>query len=271
MNAAAADPDAGRILCSGWWPAASLRCSVDLDRPVDPPADLAGAAEAAWQNHLLRHPADFDGRILHLLSWSGGVPGEAPAFRLAPMRFAFQAARRAPDLQPADRARLPGPIGLSVIPRTADGKLILARRSDRVSIAQRSLFFFGGFGEPPASSGPFDLAAEALRELHEELGTGFITRDVGLLGLGERPRGHQHAVFLADLDADSDTVLAQAGEAADAFEWDRLWAFPPAELLRLQPAELEAGASSYAFEAGRILLARHLGLPEPVPAPGELP
>ena len=65
-----------------------------------------------------------------------------------------------------------------------------------------------------------------------------------------------------------------ADAAADAFEWDRLWAFAPEDLLRLSPADLDAGESSFAFEAGRLLLARHLGLPEPAPAAaasGELP
>ncbi|MEQ8349801.1 MAG: NUDIX hydrolase [Sneathiellaceae bacterium] len=239
---------------------------MTLGLPVTAPHDLADTVEAAWARHLQRHPADFDGQILHLRSWS--QTGAGLSFVLAPMRFALQAARRSTDLPAELRDRIPGPLGLSVIPRTSDGRVILARRSTQVSIAQRSLFFFGGFGEPPQRDGSFDLAAEALRELREELGTGFAVVAVGLLGMGEGPAGHQHAVFLADLDIPAAAVLAQAGAAADAFEWDRLWAVTPEELLRLSPSDLDAGPSSKAFEAGRQLLAAHLDLP-PVAAGGQ--
>lgn len=258
-------PASGRavpgLLCAGWWRPDQIDCHVQLQPPAVAPVDLAAAIDAAWRHHLRRHPADFDGQILHLRSWARS--GDGLSFVLAPMRFALQAARRSATLPPDQQDRIPGPIGVSVIPRTADGRVVLARRSTRVSIAQRSLFFFGGFGDPPPRSGRFDLAGEALRELHEELGTGFAVTQLGMLGLGEGPAGHQHAVFLADLDSPSGAVLEQAGAAADAFEWDRLWAVTPDELLQLSPADLDAGASSFAFDAGRHLLAVHLGLPVP--------
>lgn len=255
----------GRILCAGWWRPEQIACRVEAGQPAGAPPDLAARVEAAWQGHLRRHPRDYDGRILHPLSWQ--VSRERVELVLAPMRFAMLAARRSPDLPEAERRRIPGPLGLSTIPLAGDGRVLVARRSPGVSIAQGSLFFFGGFGEPPEGGGALDLCAEALRELREELGSGFAVREVGLLGIGERPAGHLNAVFLARLDAPSAAVLAQAGAAEDAYEWDRLWALEPAELMALSAAKAGAGQTSFAFDLGRLLLARHLGLPPPAIGP----
>lgn len=264
------NPIGGRILCAGHWRPEQIACRVEADRLVGAPADIAAQVEAAWQSHLRRHPRDYDGRILHPLSWRVGTAGLE--LKLAPMRFAMLAARRSPDLPEALRRRIPGPLGISAIPMAADGRVVVSRRSAGVSVAQGSLFFFGGFGEPPARDAQFDLCSEALRELQEELGSGYGIRRATLLGIGERPSGHLNAVFLAELDATADAVIAQAAGAADAYEWDRLWALAPEALMRLSAQAVGAARTTFAFELGRLLLARHLGLPAPAAtAPADLP
>lgn len=226
-----------------------------------PPLDLATAVEAAWQAHLRRHPQDFDGLILHPRTWR--TEREGLYLQAVPMRFALLAARRSAELDAAQRARIPGPLGLSVIPMGSDGRIVVSRRSSAVSVAQGSLFFFGGFGEPPKVSGPLDLGREAEREMREELGSWLVVRRFGLLGIGEHPAGHLDMSFLAELDHPAEEVIARAGSAADAHEWDRLAALAPPALMALTPAGLGARRSASAFDQGRWLLARHLGLPPP--------
>lgn len=249
------------IHCAGWWPPERLRCTVDLGDAALPPADLATAVEMAWLGHLQRHPQDFDGLILHARAWWRDK--EALVVRAVPMRFALLAARRSAALDAAERARIPGPLGLSVIPMGSDGRIVVSRRSSAVSVARGSLFFFGGFGEPPKMNGPLDLSGEAERELREELGGWLVIRRLGLLGIGEHPVGHLDMTFLAELDHPADAVIARAGSAADAGEWDRLAALDPPALMALTPAGLGARRSASAFDQGRWLLARHLGLPPP--------
>jgi len=258
----AGSPEFDQILhCTGWWPPERISCSVDSGAEAAPPPELAAAVEAAWQDHLARYPRDFDGRILHPKAWQ--VDSAGVRLQAVPMRFALLAARRAPQFSAAQRRRIPGPLGLSVIPMGSDGQVVVARRSASVSVARGSLFFFGGFGEPPAPGAGLDLCAEALRELHEELGEGFEVRRFGMLGIGEHSAGHLDVTFLAELDRTAVTVIAGAAGASDAHEWDRLAAVAPDALMHLVPADLGARCTTFAFDLGRWLLARHLDLPPP--------
>ncbi len=225
---------------------------ADLDTRFDPAPRPSNPALDAWIE--LRWPqlcaaAQRDGRELFdgaLLRFVGarvhhGAAAAAPSRRrldllLGPGRYRdFAATNLDPEMLPADRGGVHpwscfgNALGSSALVATADGQLVLGRRSDRVFGYPGWLHAFGGMLEASdGSADRIDPFRAIERELREELGIEVAElRTLTLHAIVREPRLHQpELLFHAEIALSFAELEARWRRAESRAEHAALVALP---------------------------------------------
>jgi hypothetical protein len=173
---------------------------VDSARPVVP--EVEAVIERAWSETLARPGIQlFDGPMCRLERSEVSPPGEGGRLRLslAPTSYKVFLGTNLTHPEFADRygpAILANPVGVSPALETADGFLLLGRRSATVAYYPDRVHPFAGALEPADAGNVF---AAVMRELREELSlAGDDVTDLRCAGLVEdRALRQPELIFLA--------------------------------------------------------------------------
>jgi 8-oxo-dGTP pyrophosphatase MutT (NUDIX family) len=248
-----------RILLEGRYPRDAVRV-VQVPSTLRSEPQVLAHIESAWAQAVARLGTRlFDGPMCRLEGMTATrehleLRCSVTSYRVflgTNLQNPWLAERFGPDV-------LANPIGVSCLPRTRDGKLLLGRRSDSVAYYPHRLHPIAGSMEPGAH--PFD---EVQRELVEELrlDPGEIER-VCCIGMVEDPAiRHPELIFLANLAGNwSDQKKGQ-----DNHEHDSLLPVPADE--RSVRALLERSSDLTPVAAGSLeLWLRSQGWHDPAPA-----
>lgn len=184
-----------RVIAKGPWTPQELEARVVASTLRAAP-ELEAAVDAAWRAALAEPGRTlFDGPMMRLesleasegrLRWSLSETSYRPFYVLHMLR---------PDLLEAHPEAAPRPVGVSAGVITADGKLLLGKRSSRVAYYPGHVHPFAGTLEPADGGSPF---VAARRELKEELGIGDgDLAEMKLLAIVEDERLAQPEAILA--------------------------------------------------------------------------
>jgi hypothetical protein len=215
--------------------------TAELERePFDPGPELAALIAAEWITRLREAEEKgselFDGPLVRLVSWS--KKRGRLRLRLQPTTYREYIGTnlRAPSLPPEKRA---DPLGNSALVRTADGKIVLGRRSGKVFRYAGRIHCIGGHIEPQnnVEGGRLDTFAAIIDEVTEELNVereqvadvvccGLVrdavnrqpeqlfTVQVDVRAAELRPQGPEHTelISLVDTPVEINKFLADCGE-----------------------------------------------------------
>lgn len=168
----------------------------------------------------------FDGKLCRLIRWSSSQDGMS--LTLGPVTFREFIGTNAnhPELHYRHGPEvLANPLGVSAAIVSADGFILLGRRSDRVAVYPGRIHPIGGIMDyddgQPAVPDPFEVM---LREVGEETG---LPRDAvrGVLCLGmvrDKLTLQPELVFEVSAARDVPEILASTADAADAVEHSEL-------------------------------------------------
>jgi 8-oxo-dGTP pyrophosphatase MutT (NUDIX family) len=169
-----------RYLVCGRWGVGQVACQR-IGSTMRLPADVEAGIERAWQAAKARlGDRLFDGPMCRFERFDVQESRLVLATSVTSYRLFLGTNMAHPDLPDGQRAN---PIGVSTALVTADGFVMLGRRSDNVAYYPRRLHPFAGSLEP---ADDLDLFAAARRELHEEVGlTGPDIVELACLGIVE--------------------------------------------------------------------------------------
>lgn len=211
--------------------------------PRESSAELDAWIERRWQELLAQAQREgrelYDGALLRFVAATERRDGSGARHLelvVGPGRYRdFAATNLDPTLPPADRGgrfawrTFGNALGACAIVATADGALVLGRRSDRVFSYPGWLHAFGGMVEAgDRSDAAIDPFAAVARELHEELGLAPMElRELTLRAIVREPRLHQpELLFHAEVALTVAELEARWRGAESRREHAALVAFP---------------------------------------------
>jgi hypothetical protein len=233
-------PDqATELLVCGQFKADKVTAEIEKE-PFDPGPELAALIAAEWITRLREAEEKgselFDGALVRLASWSEKRGRLRLKLQPTTYREYIGTNLRAPTLPPERRA---DPLGNSALVRTADGKIILGRRSDKVFRYPNWIHCIGGHIEPQnhIEGDRLDTFAAIIDEVTEELNVGrehvtevvccglvrdavtrqpeqLFTVQVSVRAAELRPVGQEHSELIAVVDgpAEIKKFLSDCGE-----------------------------------------------------------
>jgi 8-oxo-dGTP pyrophosphatase MutT (NUDIX family) len=200
------------VLATGPWWAGDIRVTWRLD-PWQPAADIESTIAAAWHALAARPGVHlFDGPMARLQAWQciSGVLH----LGLQPTGYRAFIGTNGRMPGPGDDDAHANPLGTSSVVETADGWLLLGRRSPAVALHPGRVHPFGGSHEPGDGD---DVLGAVARELREELSLPAVPIALALVREPELRQPELLCVARSALDA------ATIAAGLDAHEHDGLW------------------------------------------------
>ncbi|WP_246651683.1 NUDIX hydrolase [Rhizobium laguerreae] len=214
--------------------------------------------KSTWAAVCAKRPAAFDGSLLRMASYQ--VDGERLSIAASRTRFSAYVATRHPAFASehphADRA---DPLGLTAIVLTADGNVIVTKRSLLADQNPGGLYLIGGYAEPGDSDGPVDIFNEIAREVEEEIAVGDVSRSEAVaIGLAYDPVFcHPELFLLMPSKSTAADILSGADAAPDRNEASELLFYSVDDILDDNGPHKNA-ALTWSFIKARKFLQLHL-------------
>lgn len=237
-------------------PADRIECRVTGSFQLLEPVEEA--RKLKWEALRSKRPAAFDGALLRMAShqFEGGrliVSANRTSFSayVATRHPAFSVEH--PD---ADRA---DPLGLTAVVLTADGHVIVTKRSLTADQNPGGLYLIGGYAEPGTYDGPVDLFKEAAREVEEEIAVFDINRSASFaIGLAyDTVFCHPELFLLMPSKSAAADILRDAEAAPDRNEASQLLAYPLTDVLDENGSQAST-PKTWSFIKARHFLQQHL-------------
>jgi hypothetical protein len=194
-----------KILTRGRWTGDQVRVEPSPNT-YQPTADSEAEIDRAWSDAKRRLGQRlFDGPMCRMESWSAAPQALTLRLSQTSYRLFLGTNMTDPSLPPEQRAN---PVGVSVALVSADGWLMLGRRSGNVAYYPHRVHPFAGSLEPADRP---DVFEQALRELHEELS--LARHEIGelaVLGIVQDTRlNHPELVLTARATLARDQIIAR--------------------------------------------------------------
>ncbi len=188
------------------------------------------------------------------------VDGERLSISASRTCFSAYVATRHPSFASehphADRA---DPLGLTAIVLTADGNVMVTKRSLLADQNPGGLYLIGGYAEPGESDGPVDIFNEIAREVEEEIAVGDVSRSEAVaIGLAYDPVFcHPELFLLMPSKSTAADILSGADAAPDRNEASELLVYSVDDVLDdIGPHKY--AALTWSFIKARKFLQLHL-------------
>ncbi len=201
------------------WTSRRRSSTPEIDRLID----------RAWEQamDLARRTGRklYDGRLCRLVEYS--VQGRTLHLVAGPVSFRELLGTNYthPHLvHTAGAEVLANPLGVSAAVITADGFVVLGRRSDQVTCQERMIHPVGGLMEVDDTGAPPHPFDAVLAELREETGT-IPATDKAVVCLGlvrDKALPQPELVFCIEVDADVRSLRASAAQAVEGHEHSEL-------------------------------------------------
>jgi 8-oxo-dGTP pyrophosphatase MutT (NUDIX family) len=244
----------GDISVTGPWRSGDVKCQYVSDCNFTPPG--FGYVDEIWIAHKNRYPLAHDGPMLGLAAI---LEGTSTGLRLAvrPTSYSQYLATRSPSFT----ATHPGmsranPLGTTIIVLTADGMVVVTRRSMSADQNPGMTYFVGGYVEPVANADVASvIGATMTREVTEELG--IKCSNVIVLGVANDPIFcHPEVCAVSRVCAKAEEISKAWQKACDKSETSELLLISLPELLSCAPEKLFPGGVTWSFASASHLLRR---------------
>lgn len=215
-----------------------------------PSKGLQKRIDYVWSNTLERRPDQYDGSLCRLAGIE--IDGTGVSLKCERTSFAqYIGTRMENSLDGFEDARA-DPLGLTVLVMASDESLLVTRRAATAEQNPSSLYFVGGYLEPPKTGSKVQLSAEAVREVKEEIGITLAESDLHLLGIGyDNEFFHPEAFFLGFVNLSPEEIMMAARSAQDAHELDKYIFFSRQEFASLGSSKIVG--SSWSFDTALSL------------------
>lgn len=179
-----------------------------------------------WNKHCQKKRCDYDNKLLRLNSWSN--ENNNLKLNINTTHYSNYIGTRDPKFKKVypDGNRA-DPIGMTIIPITSDGNIIITKRSANMEQNPNKLYFCGGYSEPNFDEeGKINFMNESLREVNEELGIDKVLY-FNFIGLAYDPvYCHPELFSTAILDINKDDIIDYWARAKDRDESEELLFLP---------------------------------------------
>jgi ADP-ribose pyrophosphatase YjhB (NUDIX family) len=184
--------------------------------------ELQTAIESAWER--LDPNPHFNGRIIRLDNWS--LSSEELVLYLSPTDYQSLLYSNAHVEEIVDQwgeEALAQALGISAVVVSADDRVVLMRRSDKVGEYPGCFDVFGGHIDLPEPAEKPDPFVSMAKELDEELALAAGTYSLHCFGLLKaRKTRKPELLFIAQCAEESEGLLQAAARARDRFEYTGL-------------------------------------------------